>query len=135
MRRIDLIQPFRSSPGNSCLPGAVGAKGGPPVLLRIPAEMKRKKYWKETLEAYLYLLPAFAILGMFSFYPVVKSIIISFYDWHLLRKEQYFVGLENYQRLLNDKNFLMAISNTFRTWWALFPYPSVSPDHCCTVEQ
>ena len=83
-------------------------------MLRIPAEMKRKKYWKETLEAYLYLLPAFVILGMFSFYPVVKSVIISFYDWHLLRKEQYFVGLENYQKLLSDKTFLMAISNTFR---------------------
>lgn len=83
-------------------------------MLRIPAEMKRKKYWKETLEAYLYLLPTLAILGMFSFYPVVKSVIISFYDWHLLRKEQYFIGFENYQKLLSDRNFLLAISNTFR---------------------
>ena len=83
-------------------------------MLRISAEMKTKKYWKETFEAYLYLLPAFVILGMFSFYPVVKSVIISFHDWHLLRKEQYFIGFENYQKLLNDKTFLMAISNTFR---------------------
>lgn len=83
-------------------------------MLKIPAEMKRKKYWKETLEAYLYLLPSLVILGLFSFYPVVKSIIISFHDWHLLRKQQYFVGWENYQKLLTDNTFRLAITNTFR---------------------
>ncbi|NMB01005.1 MAG: sugar ABC transporter permease [Firmicutes bacterium] len=76
--------------------------------------MRTKKYWKETLEAYLYLLPAFVILGLFSFYPVVKSIFMSFYDWHLLRDTQYFVGLENYQRLINDSTFRTAIVNTLR---------------------
>lgn len=83
-------------------------------MLRIPPEMKRKKYWKETLEAYIYLLPSIVILGMFSFYPVVKSVIMSFYDWHLLRSQQYFVGLENYQKLLTDNTFRLAITNTFR---------------------
>lgn len=76
--------------------------------------MKNKKYWKETLEAYCYLLPAFVILGMFSFYPVVKSIYMSFFDWSLLRETQYFVGIENYQKILNDKVFMTAITNTVR---------------------
>lgn len=83
-------------------------------MFKIPLEMKTKKYWKETLEAYLYLLPAFVILGMFSFYPVAKSIYMSFFDWSLLRETQYFVGLENYERILNDSVFRTAISNTLR---------------------
>lgn len=83
-------------------------------MIKIPSEMRSKKYWRETFEAYLYLLPAFVVLGMFSFYPVVKSIYMSFFDWSLLRQEQYFVGLENYQRILNDKVFHQAINNTIR---------------------
>lgn len=77
-------------------------------------EMKTRKYWRETFEAYLYLLPAFVILGMFSFYPVVKSVFMSFYDWSLLRETQYYVGLENYQKILGDKVFVQALQNTLR---------------------
>lgn len=76
--------------------------------------MRNKRYWRETLEAYCYLLPAFVILGMFSFYPVVKSIYMSFFDWSLLRDTQYFVGMENYQKILSDKVFIQAIQNTLR---------------------
>ena len=90
-------------------------------MLRIPMEMKTKKYWKQTFEAYMYLLPAFIILGMFSFYPVVKSIYMSFFDWSLLRERQYFVGLENYERILGDSVFRTAISNTLRYVIAYVP--------------
>lgn len=83
-------------------------------MLRIPAQMKTKKYWKETLEAYLYLLPAFTILGLFSFYPVVKSVYMSFFDWSLLRDTQYFVGWENYEKIIGDPVFRRAIMNTAR---------------------
>ncbi len=83
-------------------------------MIKIPSEMRTKKYWRETFEAYLYLLPAFVVLGMFSFYPVVKSIYMSFFDWSLLRQQQYFVGFENYQRILSDKVFHQAINNTIR---------------------
>lgn len=83
-------------------------------MLKIPLEMRNKKYWRETVQAYCYLLPAFVVLGFFSFYPVVKSIYMSFFDWGLLRQQQYFVGLENYQKILSDKVFIQAISNTVR---------------------
>ncbi|NLL47252.1 MAG: sugar ABC transporter permease [Firmicutes bacterium] len=76
--------------------------------------IKSKKYWKDTLEAYLYLLPAFLVLGMFSFYPVVKSVYMSFFDWSLLRSQQYFVGLENYEKIIADPVFRTSITNTLR---------------------
>ncbi len=76
--------------------------------------IKTKKYWKDTLEAYLYLLPSFLVLGMFSFYPVVKSVYMSFFDWSLLRSQQYFVGVENYEKIITDPVFRAAITNTLR---------------------
>lgn len=81
-------------------------------MVRIPQKMKSKKYWIDTLWAYIYLLPAFIILGLFNFYPVVKSIYMSFFDWSLLRQEQFFIGFQNYQKLMADNTFRQAIINT-----------------------
>jgi len=40
----------------------------------------RRRFWKETLEAYLYLLPALLVLGVFTFYPFVNAFVYSFYN-------------------------------------------------------
>jgi len=40
----------------------------------------RRRFWKETLEAYLFLLPALLVLGVFTFYPFVNAFIYSLYD-------------------------------------------------------
>lgn len=77
----------------------------------LPAKYKNKQYWKDTFWAYLYLLPVFVILGIFVFYPVVKSFLMSFYDWDLISAKTY-IGLDNYKELFNDKIFQKAIVNT-----------------------
>ncbi|MDD8053706.1 MAG: sugar ABC transporter permease, partial [Thermotogota bacterium] len=41
----------------------------------------RKRYWRETFQAYLFLLPAFVILGIFVFWPIGYSLILSFFKW------------------------------------------------------
>lgn len=50
------------------------------MIRRIPAEWKSKRFWKETVEAYLYLLPTLAVLGLFTFYPFVNAFLYSAYD-------------------------------------------------------
>ncbi len=47
---------------------------------RIPGEWKSKRFWKETVEAYVYLLPTLAVLGLFTFYPFVNAFLYSAYD-------------------------------------------------------
>ena len=39
-----------------------------------------RRFWKETLEAYLFLLPVLVILGLFTFYPFVNAFRYSLYD-------------------------------------------------------
>ncbi|MFN3346340.1 MAG: carbohydrate ABC transporter permease [Candidatus Bipolaricaulaceae bacterium] len=42
--------------------------------------MKSKRFWRETLEAYLFLLPTLVVLGVFTFYPFVNAFVYSVYD-------------------------------------------------------
>lgn len=48
------------------------------------------------------LLPAIAILGAFSIYPIVSSGYLSLLDWDGLSARRPFVGFDNYRRLWNS---------------------------------
>jgi putative chitobiose transport system permease protein len=63
---------------------------------------------------YLFLLPALAVLGMAVFYPAFQAFSLSFtqYDLDLTQAPQW-VGLKNFQKLLNDKVFWQTLRNTF----------------------
>jgi len=67
---------------------------------------------------YLGLLPVFAIYWVLRLEPIGRTFVLSFYDWHLIRPLKPFVGLANYQELLRDENFLLALRNT--TLFAVF---------------
>ncbi len=65
--------------------------------------------WK----AWLYLLPALVILSMFQIYPIVKSFLMGFYtDFDYLNDVVYAWGFDNFVRLFEDADFLLAIQNT-----------------------
>ncbi len=67
----------------------------------------------QRLTPYLFLLPGFILFVAWSFYPLLKALQISFYDWKLLPgQESVFVGLSNYQDVLTDPVFVMALRNT-----------------------
>ena len=69
--------------------------------------------WWATGQAYLYLLPVFIILGIFSYAPAIFVFYMSLFKWNfLIRGEQPFVGLGNYQFLLHDPNFWQALQVT-----------------------
>jgi multiple sugar transport system permease protein len=67
---------------------------------------------------YLGLIPIFVIYWVLRLEPIVRTFILSFYDWHLIRPLRPFVGLANYWDLLSDENFLLALKNT--TLFAVF---------------
>jgi multiple sugar transport system permease protein len=46
------------------------------LRLRFP----KRRFWEETLEAYLFLLPTLLVLGVFTFYPFVNAFVYSLYD-------------------------------------------------------
>jgi multiple sugar transport system permease protein len=68
------------------------------------------KFWRDTAQAYLYLLPALVILGTFTFYPFIKAFWISFYHWKF--RNSVFVGWENYIKIFHDDLFWLSLWHT-----------------------
>ena len=48
---------------------------------------------------FLFVLPALILLGVFTYYPIVKLVQISFTDWNLLNDTWKYVGLKNWKWL------------------------------------
>lgn len=67
---------------------------------------------RESLSAYLMILPAALIMATFQYLPALSVFRISLTDRLLLRPTSRFTGLENYMRLLEDDRFWNAVWNT-----------------------
>jgi len=60
---------------------------------------------------YLMLLPMMIIFTMFLFWPAINGFWISLHNWDGLN-DMTFVGIDNYTRLINDRNFIRAFQGT-----------------------
>ncbi|MBD8011816.1 MULTISPECIES: carbohydrate ABC transporter permease [Microbacterium] len=66
-----------------------------------------------TFSPYLYIAPFFILFALIGVFPIVYTFNVSLYDWHLLKGQGDFVGLQNYVDVLNDPFFWNAFGNTF----------------------
>jgi multiple sugar transport system permease protein len=78
----------------------------------LPFKWRSPQYWRETGAAYLYLLPALVILGIFVFYPFFSAFRLSLHKWSLLPPRP-FIGSDNYRIIFADKYFWRALWHTF----------------------
>jgi ABC-type sugar transport system permease subunit len=60
---------------------------------------------------YLFVAPFVVLFLVFLLYPLVRSLVLSFYDTAGPRATR-FVGMENYRYLLTDRLFWGAVANT-----------------------
>jgi multiple sugar transport system permease protein len=67
---------------------------------------------KKQLPNYLFILPHFLFFTLFILYPIFRGLQISFYDWKIMLQTQHFIGLANYQALLDDKAFWQIMGQT-----------------------
>jgi putative chitobiose transport system permease protein len=67
---------------------------------------------KLTLTPYLFLTPALLVIAVFVLYPIVSVIYYSFTDYNIVTPPVW-VGLENYQKLIEDSTFWLALKNSF----------------------
>lgn len=74
----------------------------------------RTRRWRvlRHIEGYLYVLPAFVILGVFHLWPSVYTFVLSLHDWNFIRRVPRYIGLANYERLIADEYFWLALRNT-----------------------
>ncbi len=61
---------------------------------------------------YLLLLPAMVLYGIFFVFPFFYSLMLSFNDWNLLTGQTTYVGMRNYEQLVNSKVFWASVRNT-----------------------
>jgi len=70
-----------------------------------------KKKLGGTIKPYLYLLPSFFFLSIFTFYPFFNSLYLSFFKLNMSTPNKAWVGLSNYQKILHDAVFWTVVKN------------------------
>jgi len=78
---------------------------GPPQVTR------SSHHIQDRLIIFLFLLPSITIFLVFVIYPITQSIYYSLFNWKGFGPAVDFVGLDNYKRILTDREFLMALKN------------------------
>lgn len=69
------------------------------------------KSFEQKVFSYLLLLPTLIIFGVFLFYPALNGLFISLTNWDGINPQK-FIGLNNYMKLLEDKQFIRSFSRT-----------------------
>lgn len=79
---------------------------------------KKKKGMKNYNNmGYLFVLPFVVVFLIFSVYPVLRTLYLSFTDAKLAGVgDPSWIWFENYQRVLTDKFFWRALGNTIKIW-------------------
>lgn len=65
------------------------------------------------LKPYAFIAPALLVFLVFSIYPILNMINLSFYEWDFVSPTKIFVGLNNYIQLFKDSSFYQTLGNTF----------------------
>jgi len=76
---------------------------------------------REWVYGWLFLTPALVFLFAFTHYPAVRTIFSSFFSTPRGRRPAEFIGLENYQSLVQDEVFWKVLINNF--WFAVGTIP------------
>jgi multiple sugar transport system permease protein len=84
----------------------------------------RLRVSRDGLSTLVFLLPSLIVFGLFAWFPIVRALVMAFQETNLV-SEPTFVGLQNFQRVLADPQFGIAVRNTL--WFAalalVFGYP------------
>jgi putative chitobiose transport system permease protein len=72
-----------------------------------------RRQWQMAIVAYLFLLPALILLGIFTFYPVLFGTALSLFEYDVISPPR-FVGLEHFRALWQDAYFWIALANSVK---------------------
>lgn len=77
-----------------------------------PRVALRRWFSRDSLSSLVFLLPLLAIFGMFSWFPIVRAVVMSFQETNLVDAPR-FIGLDNFAAVIADPLFGKAVWNTF----------------------
>ena len=75
-------------------------------------EKKGEGFFSNRNSTNLFYIPALILFAIFTFYPLISGIGLSFTNWDGYNQGRDFIGLQNYIDLFKDKYFLRVMINT-----------------------
>jgi sn-glycerol 3-phosphate transport system permease protein len=87
----------------------------------VPAERPSFRRSINQIHAWLLLLPALALLALFTHWPAAATLAESFFSTPRGRRPKTFVGLDNFRQMADDPVFWQAVANNL--WYALLTVP------------
>lgn len=88
---------------------AITGKSGENVVTSPALRRSRRR---RTLWIYAFLMPTFVLYGIYTVYPIIASYWYSFVEWNGFTANTRWVGIENYQRVLDDPMFWDSVRIT-----------------------
>ena len=76
---------------------------------RVGQGRRAGRVWtRETLHAYVFMAPAILGLLLFTFGPVVASLLLSFTEYNIITEPRW-IGLDNYTEMFKDRLFWQSL--------------------------
>ncbi|MFD6425736.1 carbohydrate ABC transporter permease [Streptomyces sp. NPDC060198] len=105
-----------SGPAAKIPPGRLQASPAGPTARSGAATGRFRRRVRENLVAYLFLAAGVICFALFSWYPIVRGILLGFQQVTFAQPAEW-VGVDNFRRLFDDPLFLTAWKNT--GWFTL----------------
>ena len=83
--------------------------------------IKTKSLKTRNVVPYLYLIPAFVFLSLFTYYPLLESLYFSLFRYNLSTPKKIFIGFSNYVHVWEDSLFWQVLRNNALYCLGLIP--------------
>lgn len=91
------------------------------AMMDAQKQLLRQKKRGQNLGLLAYFLPALVFYGVFKYFPIVYSAILSFAKWNFV-KDISWVGVSNYASMFSKSMLISGLKNTFGYIVAFIPF-------------
>lgn len=96
------------------------------TTIHLHRDLRRRNQRRQTMGLALFFLPALIFYGIFKYFPILYSGVLSFAKWNFI-KDISWVGVKNYADMFSKSMFVTGLGNTFRYILAFMPFFIVLP--------
>ena len=84
----------------------------PPTHVNTRYAWTQSRVLRDSISGYLFLAPFFVLYCLLKLWPIINGFWISLHRWETIGTNISFIGLGNYQRILQDRLFWEAVQHT-----------------------
>ena len=76
--------------------------------------LQKRRQRSTALAATCFLAPVLVLMAIYIAYPIFETFRTSMFDWNGISPDRKFIGLENWQNLLQDDRFWLGFTNNIK---------------------